>query len=123
MHKRQRGVTFIGWLFLLLPMAIVGYALIRLVPFYLNYLRVARSLDQVVREVKMDEAGAQLTAIKISLDRHFEIDSIDYPATKDITIRKDAAKGWVLEAKYEEVAPLFGNLQLLISFDKIATAG
>ena len=42
MRQRQRGITFIGWIVLLIPVAIVGYALIRVAPVYLNYMKVAK---------------------------------------------------------------------------------
>ena len=45
MHSRQAGITFIGWLFLLVPVAIVGYAGIRLLPVYLTYMKVAKAVQ------------------------------------------------------------------------------
>ena len=62
MIRRQRGVTFIGWLILLIPVAIVGYVAIRLVPIYLNYMRVAHSVEQTAIEMKTDEV-ATLTPV------------------------------------------------------------
>ena len=38
--RKQRGVTMIGWIFLLVPVAIVLYAGIRVGPEYLNYYKV-----------------------------------------------------------------------------------
>ena len=52
MRNKQRGVTVIGWLILLIPFAIVGYAGIRLLPLYLNYMKVTRTLDQVHGELR-----------------------------------------------------------------------
>ena len=40
MMRKQRGVTMIGWIFLLVPVAIVLYAGIRVAPEYLNYYKV-----------------------------------------------------------------------------------
>ena len=40
MMRRQRGVTMIGWIFLLIPVALVLYAGIRVGPEYLNYYKV-----------------------------------------------------------------------------------
>jgi len=122
MVRQQRGVTFVGWLFLLVPVAIVAYVAIRLIPIYLNYMRVARALDQSISETRSDEGGGSLTQLRVAIDRHFEIDSIEYPNSKDLVIRKDG-KNWVVEAKYEEEAPLFGNLSILVKFDKIAQGG
>ena len=42
--RKQRGVTMIGWIFLLVPVAVVLYAGIRVVPEYLNYYKVVTAL-------------------------------------------------------------------------------
>ena len=46
MRHRQRGVTAIGWVFLLIPMAIVIYAGIRIGPIYLDYYKVVQALKE-----------------------------------------------------------------------------
>ncbi|HUN27481.1 MAG TPA: DUF4845 domain-containing protein [Steroidobacteraceae bacterium] len=117
--ERQRGVTLLGWLFLLIPLATVGYTGIRLVPIYMNYMRVAKSLDQIVTET-----GAEDTAqsIRFSIEKRFDIESINFPDFRDVDIRRDGTS-WVLEAKYEDTAPLFSNVSILVSFDKVAQSG
>jgi hypothetical protein len=115
MRNRQRGITFIGWLFLLTPMAIVIYAGIRIAPIYLNYMKVAKALNQVATEYR--GGGANLAGIKQNLDRHFEIDMINYPDWKDIKVSHEDG-GWTVEAAYDDDAPLFQNISLHMSFDK-----
>jgi len=44
MRKSQRGITVLGWMLLLIPVGIIGYAAIRVAPFYLNYFRVVKVL-------------------------------------------------------------------------------
>ncbi|HTW37077.1 MAG TPA: DUF4845 domain-containing protein [Steroidobacteraceae bacterium] len=121
MYRRQRGVTFLGWVILLVPVAIVAYAAIRLTPIYLNYMRVAKSLDETVADMKTEQSVSE-AAIRNSLARRFDIDSITYPDWKDIAIRRDG-DSWVLEAKYTDGAPLFANISLEIDFDKVAESG
>ena len=123
MVRRQRGVTFIGWLFLLIPVAILGYVGIRLVPIYLNYMRVAQSVTQTASEMKTDEAAA-LTPVLIrsTLAKHFDIDSITFPDVRDVTITRDGS-GWTIEAKFEDTTPLFGNISLVVDFDKVGKIG
>jgi hypothetical protein len=113
MRSRQRGVTVLGWLIMMVPFAIVGYAGIRLAPVYLNYMKVAKTLN----DVAADAADTTQTAIRTTIDRHFEIDMVDYPTAKDITVTRDAG-GWVVEASYEDEAPLFANISLHVTFDK-----
>jgi hypothetical protein len=109
------GVTAVGWLFLLTPLAIVVYAGIRLTPVYLNYLKVSKTLSDVAGELKASSATAQ--SIRTAIDRHFEIDMVDYPTTKDVKITRDGGS-WLVESAYDDEAPLFANISLHIVFDK-----
>jgi hypothetical protein len=119
MRTQQRGLTAIGWLIMLVPLAIVFYAGIRLAPIYLNYMKVVRSLEQTASENKADDTQG---TIKNSLSKHFEIESLDYPDIKDIKITRDG-KGWNVEASYDDQAPLFANLAILVVFDKKVRIG
>ncbi len=120
MRNRQKGVTAIGWLFLLTPLAIVIYAGIRLAPVYLNYMKVVKAMDGAVTELK--GGGATPQSIRGTIDKHFEIDMVDYPTTKDMKITRDGAV-WVVESQYDDDAPLFANLSLHVSFDKTVKIG
>ena len=126
MRNRQQGVTAIGWLFLLAPFVIVVYAGIRLAPVYLNYMKVVRAIDNAASTVKGGAGGAggagDATAIRTAIDRHFEVDMVDFPTIKDIQVRREGA-AWVIEAKYEDEAPLFGNVSLHVMFDKTVRSG
>jgi hypothetical protein len=122
MFRRQRGVTFLGWVILLIPVAIVAYSAIRLAPIYLNYMRVAKSLDEAATAMK-EEQTVSTQSIRSSLARHFDIESITYPDVKDVTIRRDDGGGWVIEAKYTDGVPLFANISLQIDFDKVSQFG
>lgn len=122
MRSRQRGITFIGWLFLLAPLAVVVYAGFRLTPVYLNYMKVVRSLDAVATEFKGVDSGVNQTALKNSLQKHFQIESIDYPDIKDVKIDRDG-KAWVIEAAFDDQAPLFSNLSIQVAFDKAVRIG
>jgi hypothetical protein len=118
MHARQRGVTAIGWLVLLIPFAIVIYAGIRLAPVYLNYMKVSRTLDQLSDEYRT--GGATPQSIRGSIAKHFMIDEVDYPTIQDISISR-AGDGWQVEAAYYDRAPLFAGITLQVQFDKIVT--
>ena len=119
MRFRQRGVTFLGWLFLLAPLVVVGYAGVRLAPVYLNYMKVVRALNLVAS----DAAGnADPRAIRNTIDKHFEIDMVDYPTAKDIKVTRNGG-GWDVEASYDDEAPLFANISLHVVFDKTVHTG
>ena len=57
-RRYQRGITFIGWLFLLTPVALCVYVGIRITPMYLNYMKVTHTLEQVKTEIPNETASA-----------------------------------------------------------------
>ena len=116
MRQSQRGVTFIGWLFLLVPVAIVIYSGIRLAPIYLNYMRVAKALTQTASEAKSGSTSTPV-GLRETLAKHFDIDSIEHPDVKDIDIHREGDHFTAI-ADYEDVAPLFGDISLLVQFHK-----
>jgi hypothetical protein len=116
----QRGITLIGWLILLIPVAVVGYAGLRVTPMYLNYMKVSKTLDRTRDELK--GSNTTDTGIRNTLGKHFDIDSIDYPGVKDIKVTRDG-HSWVVEAAYDDQAPLFANMAILVSFDKQVRIG
>lgn len=119
MRARQTGITFIGWLFILVPLALVGYAGIRLAPVLLNYMKVSQALERTAKQLEGDETLSART-IRVALEKQFDIDSIDEPNVRDILIAKDGAV-WTLRAQYDDYAPLFANASIVLQFDKVAT--
>jgi hypothetical protein len=120
MRNRQKGVTAIGWLFLLTPLVIVLYAGMRLTPVYLNYMKIAKAMDQAGGEVK----GGQVdpASIRNAIDKHLMIEVVDYPTAKDMKITREGSS-WVIESQYDDEAPLFGNVSLHVAFDKTVKIG
>ena len=116
MRHRQRGITFLGWVFLLLPVAIVVYMVIRAVPLYLNYTKVAQAFEQTQTEYA---AAGSVTGqmLKSSLEKRFDTGYVEHPKIQDVSIRK-SGEGWVMEVEYEELVPLFYNVSLLLEFEK-----
>jgi hypothetical protein len=115
MRKQQRGVTAIGWLILLIPVAICVYAGIRITPLYMNYMNVVHNLNMVAGEI--DNGTASAPAIRGAIEKHFNVDYIEYPDVKDLKITRDNGN-WKIQANYDDQAPLFANIAILITFDK-----
>jgi Domain of unknown function (DUF4845) len=114
MMRKQRGVTMIGWICLLTPLAITLYAGIRVGPEYLNHYKVVQAMKETANQLKADETLSP-DSIRSSLGKRFDIGYIDKPSIMDIKIAK-GEKGWSMAADYEALVPLFGNLHLLMAF-------
>ena len=116
MRKSQRGVTLIGWVILLVPVGVLIYTGIRLTPIYLNYFRVVQALKQQAVESK-DDSQINPAAVRMSLEKRFDVGYVDHPNAKDIDVHRDGDH-WVAVADYEDLAPLFANVSILVQFNK-----
>lgn len=115
MRHRQRGMTFIGLLMILALVGVIGYAGIRLVPVYLNYFKITRTMEQVAVEFKGEAPDPG--RIRTALDRHWTIEDITSITPKDIEITKEG-EGVVMHASYSDAVSFLGNISLTASFDK-----
>ncbi len=115
MGGSQRGMTFIGLLCVLALVGVIGYAGLRLVPVYLNYMKVARTMDSVATEFKSDNPDAG--GIRRSLERHWSIEDITAVDFKDIEIVKED-NGVSMHVAYDDAVPYLANVSLSVHFDK-----
>jgi hypothetical protein len=115
MRRRQQGMTFIGLLCIFAVVGMIGYAVIRLVPVYLNYMKISRTMEMTATEVKGDNPDPG--NIRRILDRHWQIEDPTVVETKDIEITKDNG-GVSMHVVYDDVVPYMSNVSLSVHFDK-----
>jgi type II secretory pathway pseudopilin PulG len=115
MKHRQRGMTFLGLVVVLLILGLALYAGLRLVPVFAEYLEVSRALEQVRDEHSAIDTNAQL--IRNSLERRWDIEDIKGIGWKEVEIRK-SNEGFDINADYEVESPFIGNVSLLTRFSK-----
>jgi Tfp pilus assembly protein PilE len=115
LRQRQRGMTFIGLVCILALAGVVVYAGIRLVPVYLNYMNIVKTMETTASEFKGENADPG--AIRNSLERHWEITTISAVDYKDVEITKDE-DGISLHIVYDDSEPYIANVSLAVHFDK-----
>jgi hypothetical protein len=118
MKHRQRGATFFGMVVILLIVGTALYAGIRLVPIYLDYMKIARSLEQVRDEHAAIQTNP--TLMRRSLERRWDVEDATGMSWKDVEIKK-VAEGYTMEANYSVEQQFFYNVYLLVKFDKLVT--
>jgi hypothetical protein len=116
MQRSQQGMTFIGLLCILAMAGAIVYAGIRLVPVYLNYMNIVKTLETTASEFKGENADPG--AMRNSLERHWEITTISAVDYKDVEITKDEDGGVSLHVVYDDSEPYLGNVSLAVHFDK-----
>jgi hypothetical protein len=116
MRRDQQGMTLIGMLFVLALAGVILYAGMRLAPLYLNYMKVARSLNATAEEAKGENPDP--ANIRHLLSRHWQIESIDTVDEKDVEVTKDEDGVEELHIAYDDSAPYIANVSLMVHFDK-----
>lgn len=104
-----------GILLVLGLLGLIGYAGLRLMPLYLNYIKVARSMDAAAGEFKSDNPDPG--AVRRSLEKHWQIEDISSVEAKDVEVVK-TDNGVALHVAYDDVAPYVSNVSLSVHFDK-----
>ena len=116
MQHRQRGMTMLGIIIVIVVVGAWIYAGIRLTPKYLEFMRVASTLEKVRDEFASNPGTTELMLRK-SVERHFDIDMVEVITSNDIEINKEGGL-FTMRAAYDDVVPLAGNVSFLVEFDK-----
>lgn len=113
--RRQQGMTLIGMVLVAFIAGIFVLAGIRLVPIYLEYMKVDAALDAM--KADLDGSNAGPGQIRTSLGRRFDIDSVTSIHQRDVIIER-TANGYQVRADYEGRTPFIGNVYFLVDFKK-----
>jgi Tfp pilus assembly protein PilE len=118
MRRRQRGMTFIGLMIIMSMLGVIVYAGVRLVPIYLTYMKVSKSLDATAGEFKGDTVDP--AALRRTLEKHWQIEDINGVDVKDVEVTKNDS-GTQMHVAYDDSAPYIANVSLTVHFDKTVT--
>lgn len=116
MRGAQRGMTFLGMAVLAVVVGAWVYAGIRLVPKYLEYMKVASTLEKVRSEYESNPDSTEFMLRK-AIERHFDIEMVGVIQPGDVEIRREGGTFFV-RAAYEDRVPLAANVSFVVEFDK-----
>ena len=115
MRHDERGLTLISWILVLAVAFLFGLAGLRLVPVYLEYLKITSSLSSVQNEFKGQTAT--VNDLRTALSKRFDIEDVHVITKQDVKIERGAG-GYMLRAKYEHRTPFVANIGFIVTFDK-----
>jgi hypothetical protein len=113
--RRQAGMTTLGMAILALFVGLFAFGAIRLTPVYLNYMKVTSVVSGVYEEY--DGTNPTRTAIRQSIARRFDIDSVGVIKAKDVEV-KTVDGGFEVAAVYSHKSPFIGNISFVVDFDR-----
>jgi hypothetical protein len=111
---RQKGMTGIGWLIVL---GLVGFFVLLALKMVPVYHKVVSTLESIAKESGYESPRE----IRDLLERRFDISYVSTITHKDVII-KSAGRNFNIRAKYDAREHLFGNVSVMMSFDKQVVA-
>jgi len=115
MANRQKGVTGIGCLIVLGLIAFFALLSLRMIPSYMEYYKVAAALEKLPEESGM--ADVNPVAIRKALERQFDIGYVNVIRPSEVSVKPSGAY-YNVRAEYDDRVHLFGNVDVVMSFDK-----
>ena len=113
--KNQRGMTAIGWLLVLVLVLVFAIILIKLVPVYLDGYKVYSSLASL--EEDKTAHGKPPQELRKLFMKRLDINMVTDIDPQDVTFSRDK-NGTRVEVDYEARRQLFGNMYVVIVFNK-----
>ena len=114
---REKGMTTLGLLILVVFIGLFAFAAMRLTPVYLNNLKVSGVLEGVYKE--FDSQNATRSAIRTSISRRFDVESVSVITARDIEVTAQDG-GFLVAARYDHTTPFISNIYFTVRFDKSA---
>ena len=113
--RREAGMTTLGMIVLVAFIGLFAFAILRLTPVYLNYLKVAGVVNGIHDE--FDGRNPTRSQIRASIGRRFDVDSVGEITAREVTVTQ-VDGGFEVRAQYEHKAPFIANVNFLVEFDK-----
>jgi hypothetical protein len=113
--QKQKGLTFISWLVILIVAGFLIYVGMRITPVYLDHFAV----KAVLESVKKDQLSARKSKREIlsMITKRLDINNIRHVTREHIKIKR-SGKETIIKIAYEERRPIVYNLSLVMTFDE-----
>ena len=106
--RGQRGISFIGLLFVAIVVACVGVVVAQVIPTLIEYQAITKAANKA-------KEGATVPEVRAIFDRAQAIDDFQSVSGKDLEVRKDGDKV-VVSFGYDREIHLFGPAFLLLKY-------
>lgn len=113
MKQMQRGITMIGFLFILCLVIFFAYIAMRIVPMYIEFYSVKKALAGIAHDA--EAADAPKDQIRALLAKRFQIDYVSVVKPEMLKI-ENTDGGYNLVMDYERREELFANLDVVGKF-------
>lgn len=114
MNKRQRGLSFTGFIMGALMLVLVSMVGLKLIPVYMQNSEINKLFATIANDPEMQKASVR--DIRASFTKRASIDNISAIKAEDIVIDTSSGRP-ALSASYAVKIPLAGNISLYVEFN------
>ncbi|RUQ34919.1 MAG: DUF4845 domain-containing protein [Candidatus Competibacteraceae bacterium] len=114
--QRQRGMTILGMILVIIMVAFVALIGMKVIPMYIQYYSIKSTIESVRKEPML--AQWTPTDIQKAIDRRFTIGYVENVKASDLKIRNERNIR-VLELKYDDERELFYGLYVMLKVNEV----
>ena len=115
LEGKQRGISLVGWLFIIAISLFFVLLGMKMVPAYINYYDMVKVMTSMAKDSSLKQAGP--VELKKLFMRRIDINGIyDFP--KDGFQVDRTRGGTILRIDYEKREPVAGNVDVVMHFRK-----
>lgn len=114
MHH-QRGLSLLGFIFILALVLFFTFIGIKLVPIYLNHMSVVSEVKAVASEP--GSANKPANTVRRELLRRLDVSYVDYVEPENVRVVQGDGVSLVVE--YQVERHLLGNIDVVIRFNRV----
>lgn len=112
--RKQRGLSLVGFILLLVLALFFAYIGMKIVPIYLNYYSVASAMDGVAEEPGVESMSP--ARVRDLLFRRLYVNYVEDVKPEHVRIVR--GNGLTLNVAYEVREPLIANMDVVVKFDR-----
>lgn len=114
--NRQRGMSALGILFVLLVASFVLTCVIKLLPHYMDSWTLNSAISKSVENNQYK--GMSSGEIRSKVGKYLDINRLEVIKAKDIKIKREKGITYI-DASYEKRVPLMFNVDVVMKFDQL----
>ena len=111
--SRQRGISLIGWMVIILIAVVLGTAAFRMIPAYLEYNTISTAIRNLLQDSKVSMMS--IPEVRESLNKRFTINQVTAIKIDDLVITKEGGI-FKVAIDYEVREPMFYNVSIVMTF-------
>ncbi|HRQ65568.1 MAG TPA: DUF4845 domain-containing protein [Xanthomonadaceae bacterium] len=113
--QHQRGITLLGFVFILVVLGFFAYMVMRLFPMYTEFYSVSSAMEAIKKEPGVAQSTPH--QVREMLFARLYISYVENVKPQHVTISRDRG-AYTMTVKYEIEAPFIHNIHFLGRFDK-----